>query len=270
VSVSPDELKQRQRAMWAAGDYPDIAATVADVAELLVAESGVAEGETLLDVATGHGSAALAAARRGARVTGIDLTPELVAIARERAVQEGLEIQFDEGDAEHLPYDDDQFDNVVSSFGAMFAPDQERTAAELLRVCRPGGTIVISAWTPEGLNGQMVATLGRHLPPPPEGFKPPTLWGADDHVRKLFASASDVRSERRRAPNNGRAESIDAWLDYLERVLGPVVLAKAMLEPQGKWSEARSDLAGLYERFNEADDGSMRAQPEYLLSVVSP
>lgn len=265
---TPDELRQRQRAVWAAGDYPDIAATIEDVSEVAVAASGVASGEVLLDVATGNGNAALVAARRGARVTGIDFTAHLLDVARRRARQEDLEIDFEEGDAEQLAYPDNEFDKVVSVFGAMFVLDQERAAAELLRVCRPGGTIVVTAWTPEGLNGQMFAVLGRHLPPPPEGFKPPTLWGSAERVRELFAGASEVRCVRRRAEHGVRAESTDVWLDYLERVLGPIVLAKRALEPDGRWPAARSDLAELYNGFNEAEDGSIRVQPEYLLTVV--
>jgi len=263
-----EELKQRQRAVWAAGDYPDIATTIEPVSEVAVAESGVGDGEELLDVATGNGNAALAAARRGARVTGIDLTPELLDAARERAKQESLEIEFEEGDAEQLPYKDDSFDKVTSVFGAMFAPDQERAAAELLRVVRPGGTTVVTAWTPEGLNGQMFAALGKHMPPPPEGFQPPTLWGSEERVRELFADASEVRCEVRRADDAVRAESTDAWLDYIEGALGPLVLAKSVLEPQGNWDAVRADLADLYGQFNEADDGSLRAEPEYLLTVV--
>ncbi len=157
---------------------------------------------------------------------------------------------------------------MTTIFGAMFAPDHERAAAELLRVCRPGGTIVVAAWTPEGLNGQMFEVLGRHLPPPPEGFRPPTLWGSEEHVRRLFADASGVHCERRRAAHGVQAESTHAWLDYLERVLGPIVMAKRALEQEGRWAAARHDLAELYDRFNEADDGSIRAAPEYLLTVV--
>jgi len=255
--------------MWATGDYPDIATTIEDVSAVAVLETGVEAGETLLDVATGTGNAALAAARRGARVTGVDLTPALLDVARQRARAENLEIDFQEGDAEQLAYPDEHFDKVVSVFGAMFAPDQERAGAELLRVRRSGGVIVVAAWTPEGLNGQMFAVLGRHMPPPPEGFRPPTLWGSEEHVRELFAGASaEVRCERRRAANSVRAASAEAWVDYLERVLGPIVLAKRALDEQGGWHAARSDLVELYERFNEADDGSMHAEPEYLLTVV--
>ena len=265
---SSDELKARQRAVWTAGDYPDIAATIEDVSDVVADQADVRAGEAVLDVATGHGNAALAAARRGGRVTGIDITPGLLDIARRRAREEGLEIVFEEADAEALPFPDDSFDKVLSVFGAMFAPDQERAAGELLRVGRPGATIVVTAWTPDGLNGRMLEVLARHLPAPPEGFRPATLWGDEARVRELFSGASDVHCERRRAPNGVRGSSTQAWLDYLERVLGPIVVAKRVLEPQGRWWPARAGLVELYDAFNEADDGSLLAQPEYLLTTI--
>lgn len=263
------QLKQAQRAAWAAGDYPDIAKSIEAVSVVAVEEADTGEGSEHLDVATGTGNAALAAARQGANVTGIDLTPELLTVARERAEQEGLPITFAEADAEQLPFPDASFDRVTSVFGAMFAPDQRQTAAELLRVCRPGGKVVVTAWTPDGLNGQMFGAMARHMPPPPEGFQPPVLWGTEDRMRELFTAARDVRCERRQATGSVEAESVDAWLDYLERVLGPLSLAKQALEPDGRWAPVRADLFELYERFNEAGDGSMRAAPEYLLTVAN-
>jgi SAM-dependent methyltransferase len=262
------EIKQRQRAMWSAGDYPDIAKTIQNVADAVVEAVGVQDGESLLDVATGSGNAAIAAARRGARVTGLDLTPELLEAAKARAASEGVEIAFLQGDAEALPFEDASFDRVTSVFGAMFAPDQERAAAELLRVCRPGGVVAVAAWTPEGMNGQLFATIGRHMPPPPEGFKPPILWGVEDAVRALFADAAEVTCERRPATDSARAESAEAWVAYTERVLGPTIMAKRALEPQGTWGQARADLLALYERANEAADGTFLAHPEYLLTVA--
>lgn len=261
-------IKQRQRAMWSAGDYPDIAKTIEPVANEVITAVGVGAGETLLDVATGSGNAALQAARVGAHVTGLDLTPELLATAERRAADENLQITFLEGDAEALPFPDDTFSCVTSVFGAMFAPNQTRTAAELLRVCRPGGAVAVAAWTPGGLNGQLFATLGRHLPPPPEDFRPPVLWGVEEVVRELFAGAGELRCELRTANGSVRADSIDQWLDYTERVLGPTIVAKQALEPQGTWTQVRAELAELYHRHNEAADGSLLAHPEYLLTVV--
>jgi ubiquinone/menaquinone biosynthesis C-methylase UbiE len=263
-----DELTQRQRVVWAAGDYPDIARSIEPVAHEVVAAVGVGAGESLLDVATGSGNAALEAARRRAGVTGLDLTPELLVVAKRRAAAEGLEIAFVEGDAQALPFEDGSFDRVTSVFGAMFAPDQARAAAELLRVCRPGGTVAVAGWTPEGLNGQMFGTLGAHVPPPPEGFQSPMRWGAEDVVRELFADAAALSCERRVAHGAAHAESTEAWVDYLERVLGPTVLAKQALEPEGRWAAARADLLALYERHNVATDGTYLAHPEYLLTVA--
>jgi SAM-dependent methyltransferase len=268
--MAPDstELTRRQRAMWAAGDYPDIARTIEPFSHEVVDAVGVQAGETVLDVATGTGNAALELARRGAQVTGLDLTPELLPVAERRAAEEGLEISFVEGDAQALPFEDGSFDRVTSVFGVMFAPDQARAAAELLRVCRPGGTVAVAAWTPDGLNGQMFAALGRHLPPPPEGFQSPLRWGAEDVVRELFAGAAEVRSETRPATGSVRAASVDAWIDYTERVLGPTILAKQALEAQGAWGAARADLIELYGRHNEATDGSLLAHPTFLLTVA--
>src|SRR3954452_14353477 len=158
-------------AVWAEGDYANIARTIADVSEGVVQAAGVVDGDEVLDVATGTGNAALVSAGLGARVTGLDLTPELLDIARRRASEVGAQITFDQGTAEELPYDSDRFDRVTSVFGVIFAPDHQRAAAELLRVPRPGGTTGVSAWAPEGLNGQMFGTLGRHMPPPPPGFQ---------------------------------------------------------------------------------------------------
>jgi SAM-dependent methyltransferase len=264
---SDPEIIARQRAMWATGDYADIAASIAGVADRVVEAAGIEAGDEVLDVATGTGNAALAAARLGAEVTALDLVPELLDVARSRAAEEGLEIAFGEGNAEELPYDDDEFDAVTSVFGAIFAPNQAAAASELLRVTRPGGTIALSAWTPAGLNGQMFVAMGRHMPPPPPGVQPPILWGVEDHVRGLFAGGA-VLTERRKATDSVQAESAEAWVDYLERVLGPVALAKRALEPQGRWGAARADLIALYADGNEAEDGTMRASPEYLLTVV--
>jgi len=268
TTFDPAELTRRQRAMWAEGDYSDIARTIERVAHEVLDAVGVEAGDVLLDVATGTGNAALEAARRGARVTGLDLTPELLLVAERRAAEEGVELALVEGDAQALPFPDDSFDRVTSVFGAMFAPDQARTAAELLRVCRPGGTVAVAAWAPDGLNGEMFGTLGRHMPPPPEGFRPPIAWGSEDVVRELFAGAAEVTTEVRPARDSVRAPSVDAWIDYTERVLGPTIMAKRALEPQGSWDAARADLAALYARHNEATDGSLLAHPTYLLTVA--
>ncbi|MGI8594242.1 MAG: class I SAM-dependent methyltransferase [Solirubrobacteraceae bacterium] len=257
------DFKARQRKMWASGDFPDIARTIRSAGEELFAAVGVRSGDRLLDVATGSGNVAIPAAQAGAEVVGLDITPELFEAARRRAEEANVDVEWVEGDAEALPFEDDSFDRVTSAFGAMFAPRHEVAAAELARVCRPGGVLAVSAWTPEGLNGQMFLTVGKHIPPPPD-LVPPVLWGVEDHVRSLFPGI-ELELERRTVAVE--AESTDAWVAYTERVLGPTVMAKAALEPEGRWEALRADLVELYERHNQASDGSLRAEAEYLLTV---
>src|SRR5215217_7508383 len=169
------------KTMWGSGDYVAVAARISDVGELVVERSGAAPGMELLDVACGAGNATVPAAREGARVTGLDFSPDLLAIARERAADAMVEVDWVEGDAQALPFDDASFDRVISTFGHMFAPDHERTAAEMQRVCRPGGTIAIACWTPECSIGRMLRTIAE-LVRPPQGGQPPIRWGTEEHV----------------------------------------------------------------------------------------
>ena len=267
MTVDYGQIKQGQRAMWSAGDYPDIARHIESAAEELVSLAGVRAGQDVLDVATGSGNCALLAALFGAKVTGLDLTPELFEAARSRCAEAGVDVELIEGDAEELPFADDSFDRVLSTFGVMFAPRHEQAAAELVRVCRPGGVIGVTAWTPEGVNGQMFKTVGSHMPPPPPELKPPTLWGNEQHVRTLFAdSGAELEFARRMVTFSD--ESPEAWFEYNERVLGPLVLAKAGLEPQGKWDALREDLVRLYRGANQATDGSLRVEGEYLVTIA--
>ncbi|MFN8149648.1 MAG: methyltransferase domain-containing protein [Solirubrobacterales bacterium] len=260
------EIKDRQRAMWTAGDYPAIAQRIEPASATVVASVGVGEGDGVLDVATGTGNAALVAAALGAEVTGLDLTPKLIEVARRRAQEAELRVEFLEGDAENLPFDDDSFDRVVSVFGVMFAPDQQRAADELARVCRPGGRIGVCAWTPDGVNGRMFAVIGSHMPPPPEGFMPPVLWGTEERLRQLFAgSGAELSFERRFSTFED--ESAETWVDYNSEALGPVILAKQALGDG--WGAARDDLVGLYEDANESEDGGLSFRAEYLETVVT-
>jgi SAM-dependent methyltransferase len=268
MSIDVNAIKQGQRAMWATGDYPDIARNIEEVAGVVVDFAVTGAAQNLLDVATGTGNVAIRAALAGASVTGLDLTPELLQVARQRAADAGVEIDWVEGDAEELPFEDDSFDSVTSCFGVIFAPLHERAAGELTRVARPGGRIVLTAWTPEGLNGRMFRLLGSYMPPPPPELKPPVAWGTEDHVRSLFgASGASLEFERRTVAFS--ADSPESWVEYNERALGPAVMIKAALEPQGRWEQLRSELVGMYSEANEAQDGSFRAQAEYLLSVAS-
>ncbi len=262
-----DDFKQRQRAMWAAGDFPQIATTIQDASDVTVDRLGVEAGQDVLDVATGSGNAAIPAAQRGAHVLGLDQVPELLDAARARAAEAGVEIEWVEGDAEALPFDSALFDRVSSVFGVMFAPRHQQAADELVRVTRAGGRIAVAAWTPTGLNGEMFRTLGAHLPPPPPELKPPVLWGDEEYVRDLFSDSHLALSFERHTLAVAW-DSIESWVDHCEEKLGPTLLAKAALEPQGKWDAARADLVALYERYNEAVDGSLNAPAAYLVSVI--
>lgn len=253
--------------MWTVGDYPDIARSISGVANTILDKVGVQGGESLLDVATGTGNVAIPAAQAGAKVTALDLTPKLLEVAKARAAEAGLQIDFVEGDAEELPFEDDAFDRVTSCFGVMFAPRHEVAAGELARVARPGGKVVVTAWTPEGLNGQMFKTVSSYMPAPPEGLKPPFMWGSEEHVRSLLEpTGAELSFERHMV--TFEHDSPESWLEYNERVLGPTIIAKTVLEPQGHWQELRQQLADLYAEADEGKDGAFRVQAEYLLTVA--
>jgi SAM-dependent methyltransferase len=260
-------FKQGQRQVWSAGDYPDIARLIEAAAELLVEKAGVQAGQDVLDVATGSGNVALVAAQRGAKVTGLDITPELLEAARGRAAEAGMDVEWVEGDAEELPFEDASFDRVLSAFGTMFAPRHEVAAGELLRVCRPGGLVAVAAWTPDGLNGRMFRTVTSHMPPPPPELKPPALWGDEDHMRGLLERPG-VTLEFHLGRVVFEFPSVDEWMAYGEERLGPMVMARAALEPQGKYEALRGDMEQLYTEANTAEDGSMRCEAEYLVTIA--
>jgi len=261
-----DEIKDRQRHMWTVGDFTKIASRTVQAAEGIIDRLDIGAGDRVLDVATGTGNGALIAAERGAETSGLDLTPKLLGIAAERAAAAGVEVDLVEGDAEALPYDDASFDAVISMYGVMFAPNQKQAAAELVRVCRPGGRIGIAAWTPEGTIGKLFMLLAQYMPPPPDGFQPPILWGVEDHVRELFADAGAVTCTRERI--RVESASVEEQLAEDERWLGPMILAKEALEPEGRWEEARERIAALTAAENVATDGTLALEPEYLLSVI--
>jgi ubiquinone/menaquinone biosynthesis C-methylase UbiE len=268
VSIDVSGIKEGQRAMWSTGDYPEVARRIESVAEVLAERVAAGPGVELLDVATGSGNVALAAARAGASVTGLDLTPKLLEAARRRAEEADLEVQFVEGDAEELPFERDSFDRVTSCFGVMFAPRHEQAAGELARVARPGGMIAVTAWTADGLVGRTFKILSSFMPPPPPELKPPVAWGTEDHVRSLFdASGAELSFEQRTV--TFEHTSPESWLEYDERILGPAIMAKAALEQQGRYEELREAMLELYRDVNEADDGSFRAQAGYLLTLAT-
>lgn len=217
-------LKARHRAMWALGDYPAVATElIADLGRALVAASGVRAGDRVLDVAAGSGNAAVPAAATGARVVASDLTPELFVAGREYAARTGVTVEWEQGDAEALPYPDGTFDAVLSCVGVMFAPHHQRAADELVRVCRPGGTIALLNWTPDGFVGDMFRTMKPYAPPPPPDAQPPPLWGDEEHVRRLLGDRVTGVTAVRRTLTVERFASPDAWRDYWKSVYGPTI-----------------------------------------------
>ena len=262
-------LKLAHRATWAAGDYASVARHVADgpVRAALTAAQ-VRPGGRVLDVATGSGNVALLAAERSAQVTGLDLVPELLDVAHARALAAGLDIQWVHGDAEALPFADGSFDSVASVFGVQFAPRHQLIADELVRVCRPGGTIGLVNWTPDGLIGEMFQIMGRYLPPPPPFATAPPLWGDERHVRGLFAR-HDVALSFERATNLFAFDSVDAYQTFFEQRYGPTIKAQEKLAAEGRWDECRAELRELFERTNTATDGSCRIEAEYVAISIS-
>jgi SAM-dependent methyltransferase len=231
---------------------------------------GVDGHHRVLDVATGTGNVALRAVRSGAKVTGLDLTPELLDIAAVRAAALGVEVEWIHGDAEALPFPDRSFDRVLSAFGIQFAPRHQMTVRELVRVCRPGGAIAVANWTPEGFVGQMFATLSPYLPPPPRFASPPLLWGSEEHVRELF-STLDVELEFERAVVATTFGSVEDWLQFYETNYGPTIRAKSLPESEGRWADCRAELADLFQSENRStDDEGVRIEAEYMLIVALP
>jgi SAM-dependent methyltransferase len=258
------EAQQQARKLWASGDYASAMHIIASVGPRAVEAAEVSDNDVVLDVACGNGNATIPAAKTGAKVTGLDLTPELLEKGKEAAEEAGVEIEWIEGDAMQLPFEDESFDVVTSVFGCMFAPDHRTTAVELARVLKPGGRLVVAAWTPDGAAGRMFMTIAKHRPPPPEGFQPPLLWGNEDHLREIF-DGTGVDLDVEPTEVDFTADSAEDYFAEVERDLPPVAASKALLEPDGKWDPLKADLLELYRSSNLADDGTWRAANEYLL-----
>jgi ubiquinone/menaquinone biosynthesis C-methylase UbiE len=259
-------IKSKQLAAWTAGDYSVVGTTLQIVGERLCETLDVRSGQRVLDVAAGNGNVSLAAARRFCDVTSTDYVPALLERGQLRAESEGLEISFQEADAEQLPFDDASFDVVTSSFGVMFAPDQNRAAAEMLRVTRPGGKIGLANWTPESFIGQLFKTLGKHLPAP-AGLKSPSLWGTRDRLHELFEGDSNT-IEITRDTYVWRYKSPRHWLDLWREVYGPLQKAFGALDAAAQ-AQLAADLLALIDRNNVADDGTMVVPAEYVEVVVT-
>jgi SAM-dependent methyltransferase len=263
-----DELRQRARTTWAAGDWDSFARLVEPVGSLVLERIALEPGVELLDVGTGSGgTVAIPAAQRGAKVVGCDITPELFEHARRRAAEAGVEVEWIEADAQDLPFDDASFDRVVSTFGAMFAPDHARAAAELVRVCRPGGWIAMTAWANEGFAGELFKLTGAFMPPPPPGVEPPPLWGVEAHVEEVFGAAGVSPTVAHETVDFEFPSVEDAAQSYADD-FGPFLMARAVLEPQGRWDEFLEAFTDLIRRFNAADDGTARIRSDYLLIGV--
>ena len=266
--VQPDfeAMKTRQHGAWSSGDYAVVGTTLQIVGEELCEALDLRSGQKVLDVAAGNGNVTLAAARRWCEVTSTDYVPALLVRGKLRADADGMKITFKEADAEALPFDDGSFDVVVSTFGVMFTPNQDRAAAELARVCKRGGKIGLANWTPEGFIGQVFKTLGKYLPPP-AGARSPALWGTEARLKEMFgASSSAIRAERRHFVF--RYRSPEHFLDIFKSYYGPMLKAFAALD-EANQRKLHQDLMMLIGSMNRADDGTMVLPSEYLEVVIT-
>jgi ubiquinone/menaquinone biosynthesis C-methylase UbiE len=268
VETQPDlaAVKQRQQGAWSSGDYAIVGTTLQIVGEQLCEALDLRPGSKVLDVAAGNGNVTLAAARRWCDVVSTDYVPALLERGRERAAAERLTVQFREADAEALPFGEGSFDVVVSTFGVMFTPDQDKAAGELARVCKPHGKIGLANWTPQGFIGQLFKTLGKHLPPP-AGVKSPALWGTKARLEEMFgATASEISAEPRMFVFRYRTP--EHFLDVFKTFYGPMLKAFAALDANGQ-EALRRDLLALIGEFNRAKDGSCIIHSEYLETVIT-
>ena len=258
-------IKERQQKTWTSGNYAMVGNLLVAIGERLCEAVDPRAGDRVLDVATGSGNTALSAARCFCEVTAIDYVPELIEQAKSRARAERLEVSFEVGDAENLPYPDASFDVVLSTLGVMFAPDQEKAAGEMLRVCRSGGKIGLANWTPDGFIGNMFRTMGKHVAPPP-GIKPPPLWGTEERVRELFGEGISSLEATRKS-YAWRYPSAGSFVEYFRDYYGPTLKAFESLDEGGKEALAR-DLEELMEEWNTSGDETLVVPSEYLEVVA--
>ena len=259
-------VKTRQQGAWSSGDYATVGTTLQIVGETLCEALDLRAGQKVLDVAAGNGNVTLAAARRWCEVVSTDYVPALLERGRERAAAERLAIEFREADAEALPFADASFDAVVSTFGVMFTADQDKAAAELVRVCKPGGKIGLANWTPDGFIGQLFKTIGKYMPPP-AGVKSPALWGTGARITEFFgAQASSIQLEQRDFVF--RYRSAQHWLDVFKSYYGPLLKTFGALDPETRRA-LTDDLFELIKRFNRSGDKTMVVPSEYLEVVVT-
>ena len=267
VTAQPDlrAIKSRQQMTWSSGNFGTVASRIVLVSEQLAESADLAAGSRVLDVACGTGNAAIAAARSGTDVVGIDYVPALLETGRQRAEIEGLPVEFREGDAEDLPVADGEFDAVLSVFGSMFAPDQPKAASELARACRPGGTIALASWMPSGFIGDMFRVIAKHVPPPP-GLSSPMLWGTEAHLQELFGdSVASMRSTERIC--TFRYPSAEAFVEFFRRWYGPTLKAFEAVGPDRE-PALHADLVELANRWDARKDGRAIAIPSAYLETV--
>jgi len=266
TALSLEEVKTRQQKTWSSGDYGKIAWITVPLADALCEAARLRPGSAVLDVATGTGHVALAAARRFCAVTGIDYVPALLQEARARADAENLPVDFREADAEELPFADASFDYLLSAIGVMFTADHQRAASELLRVCRSGGVVGLANWTPAGFVGQMLKLVGRHVPPPPAA-QPPTRWGTEEGVRELLGGGA-TRLAFSTVSVTQRFPSPEYFADFFLRYYGPTFKASEALTDEGRRA-FRDDLIALATAANDATDGTLVNDWEFLVTVAT-
>lgn len=258
-------VKQRQQETWAAGNFAMIGWNTVYPGELLCEAVELRGGQKLLDVATGSGNAALSAARRNCETVGIDYVPDLIERARARAAAEGLSARFEVADCEQIPFPDESFDRVLSVFGSMFAPDQEKSAGELIRVCRTGGRIGMTNWTPDGFWGQTFGLVGKYMPPP-AGVRPPPEWGTEKRLKELFGEATSSMNISKRSALF-RYRNSAHWIEVFRTWFGPIMLVLEKLDQTGRDDFLR-ELDDTLTRFNVSGDNTLMLSADYLEVVI--
>jgi SAM-dependent methyltransferase len=266
--TADQQLKAKHRAIWASGNYPAMVETfLLPLGPRLVGAAGITAGQRVLDVGAGNGNASLPAAATGARVTAGDLTPELLASGRQRAEAAGLDLEWVEADAEHLPFEDASYDVVMSCIGAMFAPHHQQTADELVRVTRPGGTVALLSWTPESMVGELFRTMKPFAPAPPPGVQPPPLWGSEEHLRGLFGGRVEFSTTVRDVLEVTAFARARDFGEHFTANYGPTIAVRANAEREGRAAEFDEALDELCERWNRGTADRARFEMEYLVAV---
>ncbi|WP_205697899.1 class I SAM-dependent methyltransferase [Conexibacter sp. SYSU D00693] len=270
VDVQDTQLKTKHRAMWASGDYPKMVSTfLLPLGPRLVEACGIQAGQRVLDVAAGTGNASIPAAQTGASVVASDLTPELLEAGAARPEAQGLDLEWVTADAERLPFEDASFDVVMSSIGVMFAPHHQAAADELVRVCKPGGTIGVLSWTRDGMLGQLFATMKPFMPPPPPGAQPPPLWGTEEHFAGLFGNRVEIRSQRREVLEIDAFTRAQDYGVHFRSFYGPSISARANAEKEGRAEEFDAAIDAFCEEWNRGTAEQARFEKEYLLTVAT-